>query len=62
MNLFSEKYLKETESISKIIDPQIIENIATEIANIRERNGRLFFIGSGGGQGIQVMPYVISEN
>lgn len=51
MKLFSEKYLNETESIAKALDPNIIENIANEIANIRERNGRLFFIGSGGGAG-----------
>ena len=51
MNLFSEKYLKETESIAKILDPRTIENIANEIAAIRERKGRLFFIGSGGGAG-----------
>ena len=51
MKLFSEKYLNETESIARVLDPKIIENIANEIANIRERNGRLFFIGSGGGAG-----------
>ena len=32
-------------------NPQIIENIAKGLSTLRERNGRLFFIGSGGGAG-----------
>ena len=48
---FSQSYLKQTEEITKLIDSQILENIAEEISLIRERGGRLFFIGSGGGAG-----------
>ena len=48
---FSQKYLDQTSSIVKSINPILLENIAKEISAIRERSGRLFFIGSGGGAG-----------
>jgi len=48
---FSQKYLDQTSSIVKSINPIVLENIAKEISAIRERSGRLFFIGSGGGAG-----------
>ena len=51
MENFSEKFLQETSQIANMLDPIILENIATELSNLRNRNGRLFFIGSGGGAG-----------
>ena len=48
---FSKKYLNETIDIANSIDENIIENIASELSDLRKRNGRLFFIGSGGGAG-----------
>lgn len=48
---FSQLFLKQTIEISKLIDATILENIANELSEIRDRGGRLFFIGSGGGAG-----------
>ena len=48
---FSQSYLDQTIQIANNLDPQIIENIAKELSSLRERKGRLFFIGSGGGAG-----------
>jgi D-sedoheptulose 7-phosphate isomerase len=48
---FSSSFLDQTSTIANQIDNQVLENIANELASLRERNGRLFFIGSGGGAG-----------
>ena len=48
---FSQTYLDQTIQIANSLDPEIIENIARGLSLLRERNGRLFFIGSGGGAG-----------
>ena len=48
---FSQNYLEQTSQIANSLDSEIIENIAQELSSLRERNGRLFFIGSGGGAG-----------
>lgn len=48
---FSEKFLQETSKIANMLEPNILENIATELSDLRNRNGRLFFVGSGGGAG-----------
>ena len=48
---FSQIYLDQTTQIANSLDPEIIENIAKGLSTLRERNGRLFFIGSGGGAG-----------
>ena len=48
---FSEKYLNETSKICELIDPNLIEKMATSIAEIRDSGGRMFFVGSGGGAG-----------
>ena len=48
---FSQSYLDQTTQIANSLDPQIIENIAKELSSLRERKGRLFFIGSGVGAG-----------
>ena len=49
--MFAEKYLEETKKITNLLDSKLLEKMAEELANIRERDGRLFFIGSGGGAG-----------
>ncbi len=48
---FSKIFLDQTSKISNSLDSKILENISEEIAKIRVRGGRLFFIGSGGGAG-----------
>lgn len=48
---FSHNYLEQTSQIASSLDSAIIENIAEELSALRKRNGRLFFIGSGGGAG-----------
>jgi D-sedoheptulose 7-phosphate isomerase len=51
MENFSSKFLMETSKIANMLDDKILENMADELSNLRDRNGRLFFIGSGGGAG-----------
>ncbi len=51
MTNFSEIFLTQTNEIASTLDSNIIENIANELSNLRDRKGRLFFIGSGGGAG-----------
>lgn len=51
MENYVKKYLDETSKISQQIDHQSIENIVSSLIEIRERDGRVFFIGSGGGAG-----------
>jgi len=48
---FSKKFLEETNNISSMLDPNIIDAMAKELNELRQRKGRLFFIGSGGGAG-----------
>jgi D-sedoheptulose 7-phosphate isomerase len=48
---FSKSYLNQTSEIANLLDHDVLENIAIELSEIRERGGRLFFIGSGGGAG-----------
>jgi D-sedoheptulose 7-phosphate isomerase len=48
---FAEKYIQETQKISNLIDPLLLEEMAEEISNLKKRGGRLFFVGSGGGAG-----------
>ena len=51
MDSLSTKYLEQTKEITEQLDPEIIENMAKGLKDLKERNGRLFFIGSGGGAG-----------
>lgn len=44
-------YLNEVAEIAKRLSPDEIETLCTELAALRERNGRLFFIGVGGSAG-----------
>ena len=48
---FSTNFLKETTQIAEKLNPDIFEAIADELNQLKKRNGRLFFIGSGGGAG-----------
>jgi len=48
---FSEKYIRQSIEICELIDIKTIESIAHALSDLRERKGRLFFIGSGGGAG-----------
>lgn len=41
-------YLKRVSEISQLIDVQVVEEIATALAELRSRNGRLFLLGVGG--------------
>ena len=47
----AEEYLAEATKIIDRLDTQIIEDIAELLLTVRERGGRLFFLGSGGGAG-----------
>jgi D-sedoheptulose 7-phosphate isomerase len=48
---FSRQFLDETRDITARLDLGVIERMAELIAVIRERGGRLFFLGVGGGAG-----------
>jgi D-sedoheptulose 7-phosphate isomerase len=48
---FARKYLSQVERIAESLDVELIERIAITIAAIRDRGGRLFFVGVGGGAG-----------
>jgi D-sedoheptulose 7-phosphate isomerase len=48
---FSRQFLDETRDIAGRLDLEVIERMAERIAEIRERGGRLFFLGVGGGAG-----------
>ena len=44
----SETYLKQVQQIASALDHSLIERMAGELADLRERGGRLFLIGVGG--------------
>lgn len=48
---YSRQFLNETIQIAQKIDPEQLEAMARAIVAVRERGGRLFFIGVGGGAG-----------
>lgn len=48
---FIERYLKDAKLIIDQIDTTIIENIVSFINSVQLANGRIFFIGVGGGAG-----------
>ena len=48
---FTELYLGEASQILERIDVAAVEKIANLIAAVRERGGRVFFLGVGGGAG-----------
>lgn len=48
---FAQSYLDEAAEILKRIDADAVERMVDELVGLRERGGRLFVIGSGGGAG-----------
>ena len=49
--MFSKNYFNHVESIAKKIDFNLIEKLISQLAKIKKRNGRIFFIGVGGSAG-----------
>jgi len=45
---FAESYLAETAAIAGELDAATVERLATELAAVRDRGGRLFVLGVGG--------------
>jgi len=48
---FAAQYLREVTAISDALDPPGIDAMAEALAEVRERGGRLFILGAGGGAG-----------
>src|SRR5882757_7618379 len=48
MSSYSEKHLAETVEIAQQIDSAALEKMADLLLSVRERSGRLFFLGVGG--------------
>jgi D-sedoheptulose 7-phosphate isomerase len=48
---YSVTYLAEAKAIIDLLDPEVIEKMAAGLAALREREGRLFLLGVGGGAG-----------
>jgi len=48
MKSFCQDYLRETIAIVERLDTQAIEQFASTLAQVRQRGGRLFFLGVGG--------------
>jgi D-sedoheptulose 7-phosphate isomerase len=46
---FARRYLDESARIAADLDPDVIERMASLLARVRARGGRLFFLGVGGG-------------
>ncbi|BEQ14359.1 SIS domain-containing protein [Desulfoferula mesophila] len=51
MSQYAKQYLEEAQRIAASLDPAAIEKMVRVIETIREQNGRLFFVGVGGGAG-----------
>lgn len=51
MTSYASSFLAESIEIASRIDAQAVERVADELAALRDRGGRLFFVGSGGGAG-----------
>ena len=51
MTTFSAKFLADAAAVIARLDPAVLERMAAAVAAIRERGGRLFFLGVGGGAG-----------
>ncbi|MGI8646007.1 MAG: hypothetical protein ACR2JD_06785, partial [Nocardioides sp.] len=48
---FAQSFLRESVEIINGLDADAIESIATGLADVREREGRLFILGVGGSAG-----------
>ena len=51
MNDYTSRYLQEVCEIARMIEPEQIDGILRVLCEVRERGGRLFFLGVGGGAG-----------
>jgi D-sedoheptulose 7-phosphate isomerase len=47
----STSYLKAAGELATAVDPTLLDDMARELAGVRERGGRLFILGVGGGAG-----------
>ncbi|MGA3056510.1 MAG: SIS domain-containing protein [Candidatus Limnocylindrales bacterium] len=48
---YTDEFLSNSKKIIDLLDREAIERIASELAAVRARGGRLFILGSGGGAG-----------
>ncbi|OFW03170.1 MAG: sugar isomerase [Acidobacteria bacterium RIFCSPLOWO2_02_FULL_68_18] len=48
MTSYAREHLEETARLVAALDPAVLEEIATRLAALRERGGRLFLLGVGG--------------
>ena len=48
---FTEKFLEESVQVLKTVDPSTIDACASGLADVRQREGRLFVLGVGGSAG-----------
>ena len=48
---YAEQHLGETIEIVQRLDPALLETLVQELADLRQRGGRLFFLGVGGSAG-----------
>lgn len=48
---FVQSYLAQTRRIAELLDTAMVERIAERLAAVRSRQGRVFFLGVGGGAG-----------
>lgn len=51
MDAYISRYLKEVEGITQKIETSKIERMVELLVELRDKDGRLFFIGAGGGAG-----------
>jgi D-sedoheptulose 7-phosphate isomerase len=49
--MHAQTYFQEVSKVAQSIDTAAVEKLATELAALRERGGRLFFLGVGGSAG-----------
>ena len=49
--MHAQTYFQEVVKVAQSIDLASVERLATELAALRERGGRLFFLGVGGSAG-----------
>ncbi len=48
---YTDEYLKEAAEITELLDSRSIDKMVDIVFNIRQKGGRLFFLGVGGGAG-----------
>ena len=48
---YTEQYLAEVVDVARKLDSSVIEKVVTELVELRDRRGRLFFLGVGGSAG-----------